>query len=246
MFLAGTLCAALAALGMAASPAVHLDVFPTRIVLQHEHSTGAITLTNTGATPVLMHLTAWKWSETSVPGRLPRQNLQPTDRLLAVPPIFSLPPGASQTVRVGLLDQTPTTREDTYRVLVTQVPTHQAGSWTTLIAVQISLPIFVLPNAVDAAPHLQWSATQTDAQHVRLQVTNVGLVHADLGLLKLFADPARHTLLAQSPVSTYLLAGQSATLSVALARPVHRPTLLYVEADSLEGPALAAVPLHQP
>lgn len=159
-----------------------LAVTPVRVNLAAGQTTGVLTVRNDGPEPALVQLEVMRWSQ-------PDGNdlLQASRDLLATPPIFSVPVGGSQVVRVGL--RRPVTdgpQELAYRLLLKEVPPAPTSQFQGVqIALNISLPMFVLPPAASAAlPVLRWQARQT-AEGLWLRADNDGDVHVQVTGLRL-------------------------------------------------------------
>ncbi|WP_119628929.1 fimbrial biogenesis chaperone [Methylocaldum marinum] len=94
-----------------------LSVAPVRLELSAPELTGAITVTNTGTESSVVQLEATDWSQ-----RNGQDEYAPSRKLSATPPIFTLGPGATQTVRVGLRHPPDPRRELAYRLFLQEVP----------------------------------------------------------------------------------------------------------------------------
>lgn len=76
------------------------QVSPLRIALSAQAPIAVITVRNEGAVASVMQLKAMSWSQTAG-----EDSYSPTQEVLATPPIFTVPPGGAQIVRVGLRRQ---------------------------------------------------------------------------------------------------------------------------------------------
>lgn len=151
------------------------DVSPVRAELSQAQHVAALTVRNSGREPAVIQLQATSWSQQDN-----HDVLTPTAELLATPPIFTLAPGASQVVRVGSHRSPDAHEEIAYRLSLQEVPPPPDPAFRGLrVALKISLPIFLVPNA-PAASKLTWQAARVEGGKVRLSVRNDGAAHAHL------------------------------------------------------------------
>lgn len=159
-----------------------LGINPVRLTLEPGRATGALTVRNDSAEPTVVQIEVTRWSQPDG-----TEQLQPTRELLATPPIFDLAPGATQVVRVGLRGSVPEERrERAYRLLLKEVPPAPGSAAKGVqIALNISLPVFVLP-AGPALPavSLRWQARRIDGG-LWLRADNDGPVHVQVNGLSL-------------------------------------------------------------
>ena len=134
--------------------------------------------------------------------------LTPTRELIANPPIFTVPPGGKQLIRVGLRRAPDVQRELTYRIAIQELaPPPDPDFVGTKMLMRISLPVFVLPD-VDVKPVLMWQAARTPQGALKISLTNNGNAHIQILNFKLSPlDSAQPWVTKQS--SEYVLAGQS-------------------------------------
>lgn len=178
------------------------QVGPVSATLTTDHMVTALTVRNTGNDAATIQLQAMAWSQAQG-----KDVFAPADDILATPPIFTVPAGASQVIRVGSRRAPDAERERTYRLFLREVPpAPQPGFQGLRMVLEISLPVFVQP-AVAVAPELHWEATRVDAGHVRVQATNTGTAHARLSHFALAGGDGKP--LPMSTNTVYLLAGNS-------------------------------------
>lgn len=141
----------------------------------------------------------------------------PTRDLLVNPPLFTVPPGRSQVLRVGLRRPPSGEREAAYRLFLREVPPPglvkaepaASGQGKVLVLLQMRLPVYVPPVNVVSAQ--QWQAVRTEDGAIRVKLNNSGNVHVVVNQLKLRpADAGAETApLAATSASAAVLAGQS-------------------------------------
>lgn len=183
----------------ACAASASLEVNPVRLTLSATQPVAALTVRNVGEQAASLHLQLMAWTQADA-----ADNYAPTRELLATPPIFTLAPGAVQTVRVGLRRAVDTDRELAYRLYLNEIPDAKAIDGTGLrIALRIGVPVFVPPQS-PATPLLRWRAHR-DTDAIVLHAENTGKAHARIVKLKLLAGS---NTIADAPAA-YLLAGQS-------------------------------------
>ena len=183
--------------------ATDIGVSPVRVELSDNQKMGAITLRNAGTEPVSMQLEVLNWSQAEG-----EDVLTPTREMLANPPIFTIPAGGSQLVRIGLRRAPDAKRELTYRIILQELPPPPSiGFNGTRMLMRVSIPVFVLPELI-AKTMLRWQAELTSTGALKISITNNGNTHIQIGNLNL-------SLLGKSQpwithqTSLYVLPGQS-------------------------------------
>ncbi len=213
----------------AAGPAAggSLTVAPTRIDLGGGRTAGAVTLHNNAADPVLVQVETFAWTRSPA-----TDDLEPTTRLVAVPPVFSLPADGRQVIRVALRDPQGGAVEEAYRLLITEVPQLGGKGGGVQFALRLSLPVFATPPGAAARP--QWSIERGSGQP-RLQLVNAGNAHMQVRKIRLKGGSGQQTI--EEP--SYVLAGQKQAWNLRLPLPAGATVAL--EADTSIGPL--ALPL---
>ena len=97
--------------------ATDLGVSPVRVTLSDKQKMGTLTVRNNGAEPVPMQLEVLNWSQEEG-----NDVFTPTRELIVNPPIFTIPAGGSQLIRVGLRRAPDAQRELTYRIFLQELP----------------------------------------------------------------------------------------------------------------------------
>lgn len=180
-----------------------LGVNPIRVDLSATAPTAAITLNNGGDTAMVLQLQIAKW--TVVAGE---DHYEPSDDLLVTPPVFSIAPGTTQIVRVGLGNSPDAQREGAYRLFVEEVPPPAKPGYQGLrVALRVGVPVFVAP-AQAAQATLQWSARRSGADRVVVQVGNLGQAHGRVLGLSL-RELGHDRVLVTDTAARYILPGQT-------------------------------------
>lgn len=212
------------------------SVNPVRVTLSAKQPVAAITVRNADSTPTVVQLEANAW--TQVDGK---DTQVPSSELLATPPIFTLAPGASQIVRVGLRGARALSGEVTYRLSLREVPPSQPTMLNGLrVALLISMPIFVVP-ATPVAPDIKWRATRDADGKVRVTATNAGNAHVQLGKLDLLADG---NVIGARTIAEYVLPGNARSWTLDAKGKLTAGTKMQISATSDSGTLQSDVALE--
>jgi len=215
-----------------------LAVNPIRLNLSATQKTTPLVVRNIGTEPSVVQLQLMSWSQHNG-----RDVLVPSKDLLATPPIFTVPAGGTQTVRVGLRQRSDSKNEGSYRLILQEVPQPAKPEFRGLkVALRLSVPIFVAPSGVSTR-QLAWHANVTstaDSQGLKIASLNTGNAHVQVIGLKLYSDGVELPLL--SPVDAgYLLPGQGREWTLQLGSAPPAGSTVRIEARTDAGDAQANV-----
>jgi fimbrial chaperone protein len=198
---------AAAAFGLPSSPvrAGSFSISPLRVELSTSAQTGALTIRNQEATPVVVQAQAMLWAQDGE-----QDQLTPTRDILVSPAVFTIPGSGSQLVRVALRVPADAQRELSYRLLLTEVPQPASPDYTGLnVSLRLSLPVFVAP-AVPTRPQLEWSAARAADGAVTLTARNAGNAHERILNFSVAPSTSAATAISRN-VTAYVLPGQART-----------------------------------
>ena len=176
------------------------SVNPVRVTLSAKQPVAAITVRNSGTEPTVVQLQTTVWSQDAGQDVL---NVSPD--LLATPPIFTIPAGATQIVRIGLRGPRPASAEATYRLILREVPPAKPLQQGLRVALEINMPVFIVPPTPVAA-QLQWRAARAEDGNVRVYATNHGNAHVQLGKLEVAAGGK---VIGTRDIAQYVLPGNT-------------------------------------
>ncbi len=119
------------------------SVSPVRIQMTARDRATAITLTNEGDTDLVMQADIYHWKQ-KPDGQ---DDLVLSEDMILSPPILKLPPHSRQVVRLARLRPVPNGEQQTYRLIVREIPEAQVteGAVKLQIAMAFSLPVFISP-----------------------------------------------------------------------------------------------------
>ncbi len=215
--------------------AATFGIAPTRLALDSARRSGAVTLTNEGDAATLVQVQTFAWH-----GSLSSADLEPTRELLAVPAVFSLEAGARQIIRVALRDQGDLSQEQSYRLLITEVPTDAVATNDGVrFAIRLSLPVFMTPDG--ARPEASWSLRQGPAG-TELVLVNDGNAHLRVERVDLRRDAGSDGSELSIETPAYVLAGKSHVWPLP-----HHPSgdSFYLKAETNIGELEAVVPYRR-
>lgn len=183
-----------------------LQVEPVSVTI--DKRSNIVWLSNTADTPVLAQIRVYRWTQSA-----DREELVPTDELLASPPMTNLAAGGRQLVR--LVAVTPVSCEETYRLSIDEVPAFEPSGSGLRYVLHYSVPVFV--NRADCKhmqPKLAWSFART-TDGIALTVANHGTMHAQLAQLR-FVNPKGARVALASGLLGYVLPGKERTFLIPL------------------------------
>jgi fimbrial chaperone protein len=160
---------------------------PMRVDLAASATTAVVNVTNSGDAPLTIQIQPHAWSQSGG-----KDVYGETRDVIASPPIFTMPPGARQVVRIALRGATPATVEQSYRLIFREVPTTQEGAAPAAgadggsafrIAVGMDIPMYVAPAAGAATPQPQYALETAPDGTARVRIGNDGSGHLRLAEL---------------------------------------------------------------
>jgi fimbrial chaperone protein len=189
-----------AILAIAATPLqASIRVSPVLVQVQAPGKATTLTLKNDDAKPHNVQIRVFRWTQTEGEDRLDR-----TQDVVVSPPSISLAPGTEYVIRVVHVAQRPLQPDESYRVIVDEIPDRDAKLNGVRFALRYSVPIFFASAPADEA-RVQWTARQT-GDTLSLSAHNRGARHLRLSNLRL-VDPSGHVLVKQDGLVGYVLGG---------------------------------------
>lgn len=195
--------AALAFAGMTdVASAASLQVAPTTVEIPMGSSASTLMLKNPGKAPLKAQIRVYRWSLAAG-----EEKLEPANDVVASPPMVSVKPGTDYTVRLVRLNKAPVQSEETYRVIIDEIPDpSQRAAGVVQLAFRYSIPVFFLPGA-NAKGQLTWSVERRNGKLV-VSATNTGARRVRLADLKAVDDKGKSAVIAKG-LAGYVLARSS-------------------------------------
>lgn len=161
------------------------SVSPHRVKLSAESPVAALRVHNNGSELVSVQVELLDWMQ-----RDGVDTFETNRDVLVTPPIFTVPPGETQVIRVGLRRPPDPERELNYRLFLQELPPPLPDNFQGLRVVsRASLPVFVQPAAGEAAPKLRWRVQRIPDGKLLVTARNTGNGHGRVtGLHLLLAD----------------------------------------------------------
>jgi fimbrial chaperone protein len=173
-------------------------VKPVRIELSARQLRSTMQIQNVGDDPITIqaHIVAWN-------AKGAEEILSDNDDILLNPPIFTVPVGHTQYLRLGLRHSPKGAMEETYRLILEQVPgPPKPGFMGINTLLKISVPIFVKPRV--PAPQLAWTLERVSGGDLRLSVENHGNAHVQIRKFAVTVGGAETASFAED-AATYVL-----------------------------------------
>lgn len=172
--LRAVLAAMLAAGAMVPAWAGLFSVTPVRIFMAPRDRAVAITINNEGDDELVMQADLYLWKQ-KPDGE---DDLVLTEDLILSPPIIKLAARTRQVVRLAMLQPQPSADQQTYRLIVREVPEAKAAdaSVQLQIALAFSMPVFITPPG--AKRQLSCTAARVTPDAARVTCENTGNAYA--------------------------------------------------------------------
>ena len=226
------------ALGCASlARAADFDVSPTRLELSAQHRTGHLVVRNPGVQTLRLQVSVKAWRQ-SVDGAV---ELDETGDVSFFPSLLELAPGSTRSLRFGVTTgELP--REQTWRVLIDELPERSAAGGGVQVVTRLSVPIFFGPagthaRAAVSTPVLLPGAVQVVVRNEgasRLMATKVVVEGVDaLGAPVLSGEAA----------GWYVLAGGERRFTVPVQGEAGRGATVKVQVQTDSGPVWSEVRL---
>ncbi len=188
------------ALGTPTVRATSFTVVPVRVEVSPKHLHTTLQVTNNGGEKVTVQLHPVQWLLQDG-----KEFERDTEDLVFNPSIFTLMPHQTQSVLVGLRQYTATAMEQTYRLILEEVPTPPPAGFTGIhTLLRLSIPLFVSPMGPSSAK-LSWSLHRT-SRGITLSVENNGNAHIQIKHLALSLADSKKPIVIQNG-SVYVLPG---------------------------------------
>ena len=200
-------------------------VNPVRVSLSAKNNSGVLVVRNddTKSSVVQIEVVAWTQQDG-------KEVHTATRDILATPPIFTVAPGHSQIVRVGLRHAPDAEREVAYRVILQEVPPLPTGSNALQVALRLSVPVFVLP-ATPMSPVLEWHAFRNAKGQLSVSLDNTGKAHIQIVNFSLSSAAGSQPAVKQH-VAAYVLPQQHREWAVQTTVPAGKNLRLIAVTDA--------------
>jgi len=159
--------------------AAQLHVDPILLELEAPATAGTLVLHNGDDAEVAVQTRVFRW--TQVDGQ---ERLEPTSEVVASPPAVKLTPKADYVVRVVRVSKQPVSGEESYRVVVDQLPNARNQKAKTVnLVIRQSIPVFFRAPAV-SSPDVAWTLHREGNKFI-ISATNQGEERMRIAALRL-------------------------------------------------------------
>ncbi|WP_192182929.1 fimbrial biogenesis chaperone [Mesorhizobium amorphae] len=197
---------AVLAAAWSAAEAASLRVAPVGLELVAPSAAATLSLSNEEKRPVNVQIRVFRWSQVNGAERL-----EPTSDVVASPPATVLKGESKLLVRIARVSKRPVSKEESYRVLIDQLPDpSRRGTTSVALVMRYSIPVFFSPPD-QAPPALSWSIRRNGG-NLEVTASNSGGRRIRLSDLSLRSGSGKPTLLGKGLVG-YVLAGSVKTWS---------------------------------
>ncbi|HJW42559.1 MAG TPA: molecular chaperone [Rhizomicrobium sp.] len=202
--------------------AAALQVSPVTIELPATAATTQLTLHNLGDTPVNAQIRVYQWTQ-----QAGADQLTPSTDVVASPPAATLDPHQDYTVRLVRVSKQPVMAEETYRLLVDELPSAPTADNTASnirFVVRYSVPVFFIP--ANTAAKLTWTAAVSNG-HLSVSLQNDGTQHVRVSRLNVEGPSGMNVSFGEGlvgyvlPHSIMRWISQSATKGLAAGAPLN-------------------------
>ena len=218
----------------ASAEAGTLNITPTRLTVTPGDDVVAFNLRNGGDQQALVEVQVFEWTDVNNP-----KALSPTRDLLIVPPIVEVPANQTQVLRLAPRLADVLDKERMYRLILKEVPSVLGDDNGVGFAVEMSLPIFMVPEGAKAEP--AWSLRWKDVATPELVVANQGKAHLRVRSFGVFVDPGGEPIV-ENDDPAYVLAGNERAWALE-AEVGHLKGPLTIKAETTAGLLQAVVPM---
>ena len=163
--LAAPLCLVAALAAPAPALAGSLQVDPIRLEISTGRRTATVRVRNQEQVPVTIRAYPLEWNQVDGEDRYTESSA-----VIVSPPIFTIPAGGTQIIRVGLRNASADPRA--FRLMVEEVPQASPGTGVQ-VALRLNLPLFAMMNA-GAQSELAWSARRGGDGRWTIEASNGG------------------------------------------------------------------------
>ena len=210
--------------------AASLQVAPVSVEVAAPSASTIVTLRNEGTRPLVAQIRVFRWFQVNG-----EEKLEPTDDVVASPPITSLAPKTDYTVRLVRVAKRPLSAGESYRLLVDELPDRTAErTGVVSLVLRYSIPVFFYSGTA-AEAKLTWSLERRGGQ-IYVSATNAGDRHSRISALKI-RDEKGSTVSFGNGLTGYAL-GRS-TIRWALpgnTRALSRDGSIVIDAQGTGGP----------
>ena len=219
--------------------AASLQVAPVLLDLRTPATTATITLRNTDTESITAQVRIFRWTQQGG-----EERLEPTNDVIASPPIVDLRSRQDYTVRVVRVSGQPIGSEEAYRLVIDELPKPKRASGTVALVMRHVVPVFFSARSASPAA-LVWSASPSrHGKGMTLATVNSGDTRVRLAGVTL-RDASGQVMSAGKGLLGYSLGRSSMQWDVAApARPPRAGASVTISGMTETGPFNATFPVQ--
>lgn len=159
-----------------------LEIAPVLIDVQAPNAAATLSIKNDDGRPTTIQVRLFRWRQAGG-----EESYAPTQDVVASPPIASVMPGATLTIRVIRAAQAPVEAEESYRLVLDQLPeADRSGRAKVSMLLRQVLPVF-FSRGDRSPPEVSWSIASGPKGYV-LQAHNAGDQRLRIGQVTLSGE----------------------------------------------------------
>jgi len=147
-----------------------------------------ISIKSDGESGIAFEARGFRWQQLDS-----KDTLVADSRFITAPPVFDLAPGGNQILRVGLRSASTSPVEESYRVIVSELPDERPEAAGVRVLMRMSLPVFITPKGAVAMPVI--SANIDTQGAIEMTIHNRGTANLRLTHFSVYAQGSADQLL---------------------------------------------------
>ncbi|MDE1182786.1 molecular chaperone [Paraburkholderia sp.] len=193
------------AMTLASAHGATLQISPVMVDLPADSNASGLTLRNPGDKPLYGQVRVYRWDQENG-----EDTLTPTQDVVASPPMIQIAARSEQLVRLVRTAPPPNGAEESYRVLIDELPEADATPANGVtIRLRYSVPVFLEPGAQTGTPKLAWHLFHA-GDGWELRADNTGKRRAQIAAVQL-VNGAGSTFEINKGLLGYALPGRGRT-----------------------------------
>ena len=187
-----------------------LQASPITVEFLASESASDVTLQNPGDQPLFGQVRILRWDQVNGD-----DELNPTNDLIASPPIVEIAPRANQLIRLVRVKSSSPATEQYYRLIVDELPQPDAAPMSGVkIRLRYSLPVFIEPAGPVGQASLAWHLARSGQGWI-LRVDNNGNRRAQIAATELVSGQSKAYEISKGLLG-YVLANRSRQWRISL------------------------------
>ncbi len=214
--------------------AASIHVRPIGIELQAPAAASVLTLTNRGRELITAQVRVFRWKQAGG-----KDVLEPTRDVVASPPILRMRPGRENVIRVVRVTKRPVKDEESYRLIIDQIPDRRRKGVGVVFAMRYSIPVFFHARTA-TPPRISWQAARSGRLFV-LTARNAGARHERITKLRIVTGRGKSLVISRG-LAGYVLGNSTRVWKVKTRVPL--TGVVTIKGQGINGPFSKKVRVH--